>query len=376
MNQMMGRTVKTLVILTFITLGVASTTLPSHKAEPAAETKQKSAGLAAGLQKINDGLYAGKAADKFYLAMERITPENIQDWIDYAQLQVTAGSRMGLKYLQNTDGSGHFAKVLTAYKSGIINNKNDLWVAYTSDVPVTKNADLKTYIGAENPRLEMFVTVISSPDALITSHMGISRTWEAALDLQQTPPTRAKHADQSVHLHSFAAKVMKARDPKKVYMLTAPAIAMRDILIKKMPANSVFVGDSLYQNKLEAGEKNPQSLIDEYALRERKNETAQEREARLKKAADLMYRFYNIKEKLPLLKTNPPRIIKTKESSRKLTLQKPDGSPLATFDQSTPVYQWLFTDAYEDGGLKLPYTLIDLEKLAAVTQLLDGAETH
>ncbi len=319
-----------------------------------------------GLKKINDDLYVGKVADKFYLAMERVTPETVGDWLRYAKRQVVAGERVNFKSLPSLDGSQHFQLVLEEYKSNVIHQKaNELWIAYASDIPVTKRAELNTDEGDENPHIEMFVTAITSPDALITSHMGISRTWEGALGLDRTPPTRKKHPDQSLHLHSFAAKVMKLKDPRKVYMLTAPATAMRDIIIKKMPAGSVFVGDSLYQNRLEAAEKDRSILLSPYDLKERKNESADKRQERLKKEAQSKYDYYKIPERISLLKSNPPRIIRTRDGMQQtFTLQNPDASPLVTFDQSSPIYQWMFTRAYQDMVLHLPYILVDLDTLA------------
>jgi len=330
------------------------------------EAERKQAAWLSNVNKISEGLYTGKVADTFYLAMERVDSKNINQWLKYAHEQVEFEAN--LIYLPNKDGSAHFELVLKEYQSDEINQKdNELWIAYASTIPVTK----KTQLSDGGAHIDMFVTVVTSSEALITSHMGISRTWQAASDLQKKPPRRIKHPDQSVHLHSFAAKVTKMRDPEKVYMLTAPAIAMRDILIKKMPPYSVFVGDSIYQQELEAAEKDPKSLLTKFDLKDQKGETAQEREERLNKKARYLYDYYKIGEKMRLLKTNPPRIVRVKDGRKQtFTIQKPDGVLLVTFDQSTTDYQWMFAGAYISEGLKLPYILVDLDKLAAVSALV------
>ncbi len=326
-----------------------------------------------GIKKISDDLYVGKAADQFYLAMERVNHSSVYNWKEYAYLQKSSLSNE-LQYLPNTDGSSHFASVLAAYISGEIPSSNEVWVAYASRIPVIAKAKLDTSGALRNPDVEMFVTVVSSPEALITSHMGISRTVEAAEDLQRKLSTRKKHPDQSVYLHSFAAKVMKLRDPKKFYMLTAPAQVMRDILFKKMPNNTVFVGDSLYQEGIEAAQKDPGTLLLKESFEKDEDETQQEFEQRLAKEKEVMYRLDKIQDKILLLQTNPPRIVRVidPQNRRKqtFTIQKPDKSNLVTFDQNSSIYQWMFSEPFANRGLRLPYVLVDLDALANAVKLV------
>jgi hypothetical protein len=302
-----------------------------------------------GVTKINDGLYVGKVEDEFYMAMERIYDDNIDGWLEYANAQIE--KRMcakDLKYLPTVDGSSHFRMTLDFYKRGIITRENELWVAYASRDPVRSKANLKDlkYISS----IEMFVTVVTSQDALITSHMGISRTFEAALDLQQAPPKHRKHPNQSIHLHSFAAKVITIRDPRKVYMLTSPVPIMLEILLKNMPPDSVFVGDNIYQKKLEDKEKE----TDEPPFKKRK----------ISKNLLEAYRKQTL-----LLRTNPPRIIINDDE---LTILNPDRTFLTTFNISTSqIYQWLNTEPYSVSKffVEFPYVLVDLDKLAHVYTL-------
>jgi len=184
----------------------------------------------------------------------------------------------------------------------------------------------------------MYVTVATSPEALLTSHMGISRTWESAFLQAQQPPQLQKLPYVSLALHSFAAKVMKMRNPKKAYMLNAPAPEMREILIKKMPPHSIFVGD---------------------------NETL----GQLKKAdqSDV-----GVQKLASQIQTNPPRII---INGHKLTIQSPSGKKLFTFDRRTsPIYQWLSLASYTGGGIGYPYVLTDLDKLAEASALISKSD--
>jgi hypothetical protein len=315
------------------------------------------------VKKINCGLYVGKVADGFYLAMKRIDQNNIDDWLQYALFQGSAYSHIPLKkYLPDSSGIGHFRQVLSSYEQSEIIHNNELWVAYASNKPITKGDKPR------NSFIEMFLTVVTSPKALITSHMGISRTWEAAYDLQQNPPKRKKHPYQSVHLHSFAAKVMKLIDPKKVYMLTAPTPLMSKILLMKMPTGSVFIGDNFYQKKLNEIKKDPKKLLTEWDLKVIEKETVQDRDERLKEAVDFLYKDYKCKEKFSLLKTNPPRIIRT--NNQGFIIQNSNGKTLVTFDRDVSTYQWMFTAAYKDSGLTLPYVLVDLDELSKIFTLI------
>lgn len=163
---------------------------------------------------------------------------------------------------------------------------------------------------------------------------------------------------------------MLNRNSQKKYMLTAPDTAMRVILLKKMPPESIFIGDNLYQASLQAAEKNPDSLLEEFELELGEDETEELRKERLQKRSNELYKYYEIKEKIALLKSNSPRIQRNEDKQNKTyTIFNADKTPLVTFDQTNIVYQWIFTPAYRVVNLKLPYTLIDLKKLADATSL-------
>ena len=337
------------------------------------EFKEEAPDWMSKVTKINLDLYTAKVNDKFYLAMERINDKNIDMWCRYATLQDVAVAHIAPigKFLPGGEGSSHFKLVLNNYKNETINPYwNALWVAYVSSVPVTSRAYLDIYSDKEikNPNIEMYITVITSRDALLTSHMGISRSYENALDLDARPPRKIKQKDQALQLHSFAAKVMKLIDPKKIYMLTTPTGAMRSILMTKLPSNSIFIGDSEYKMEVENAVLNPRTLLHEWDLKEKPNESKEKREERLMEKINYSYYKYdNVDEKKEWLATNPPRIIKEK---KKYTIQSIDGTKdLVTFDENTNIYQWLYTDAYRDAGIRIPYVLIDLDQLAGAAPI-------
>lgn len=316
-------------------IGALLLTISLKSAEIKKEAELKTTAQFPGLrEEIVDELYTGKVNDTFYLAMEKITEKNIDGWLLFANLenlQIKTKPDKGL----NTEGSEFFETALEDYKKGKINQSNEMWVAYASDEPVKGKANLKE----NNRHIEMYVTVTSSPEALLTSHIGISRTFHANRAINTGK--KLKQPDQSIHLHSFGAKVMLLRNPKRVYMITFPAPVMRDILLKKLPPHSIFVGDNLYKKELML-------------------ENEQEWESQLK-----------------LLKTNPPRIKLTQDCENdkcqnlSFSIKMPTGQQL-DFKRDTKIYQWMFSPIFEEeADLSSPYVLIDLQVLAKATKLAD-----
>jgi hypothetical protein len=325
-----------------------------------------------GIKEIEkDHLYVGAVADDFHVAMERITDENAKMWKEYAASQYyKIRCSKPLKYLPIVGGCGHFERVLDS--ADILMKNNELWVAYASNKEITQKAKLSIPSGqfVSDPHIEMYVSVLIPSRAPVTAHMGISRTWEAAIDFQKKSTKRKKHPDQSVHLHSFAAQVSKLRDPKKVFMLTAPVEAMRTILIKKMPSGSVFIGDSDYQKEVEGYAQNPMSCLGEYDLQSEENETEAEKKTRLEKIAVRRNKTFKIADKMSLLKTHPPRVkqIDDKDTT-KLTIFNADGLPLVTLDKSNLEDYWAFMSIYQPGSLLSPYALVDLGVLGKAKPL-------
>jgi len=313
------------------------------------------------VKKINENFYVSKVANTFYLTMERVNDSNILDWLKYSARECCAIAHYALKRL-NSDGAGHFRNVLKYYNEKNFNKDADLWVVYASYIPKinkTLTADLKA--------IDMYMSVITAKDALITSHMGISRSWQSAYDLEAydfvakqgdtklnefehlSECSRKKIPYQSMYLHAFAAKIMKNIDQKKVFMLTAPTNIMRSIILKKMPQESVFVGDNIYKEELEdktIPDINKSIILGKWHWnKERSNSVKLERIGDLRSG----------------LVTNPPRIIIKADH---FSIQNQNGENLITIESFNQTYQWLFTDPYVSHGLNCPYTLVLLDKLA------------
>ena len=112
---------------------------------------------AGSVEQVDEGLYHGylKSRPSLEFRMERLSGANHSKWVAFIQEQLTGRTEI------LGEGALHFRKVLSevSYKD------NEIWVASLYD---TKNSNIV-----------MYVTVTSSPDALITSHMGIAKTKEA-----------------------------------------------------------------------------------------------------------------------------------------------------------------------------------------------------
>jgi hypothetical protein len=97
-------------------------------------------------------------------------------------------------------------------------------------------------------------------------------------------------------------------------------------------------------------------------------ETEEEREERIKEAKEEA-ELIGIKEKIRLLETHPPRIVKPlHEKGIRLTIQDAHEKPLAEFDKSTQIYQWVFLWVFNP-SIGDPYVLTDLDALAKITKL-------
>ncbi len=217
------------------------------------------------IKKVNDNFYVGKMKGRdLWMVMERVHEWNVLDWQNYAKVQsnghVVNYSANFMKNF-NSDGVAHFAKVLNTVSFDTSSPwevhklwiDNEVWVAYvTGDahpMPIekskmfnytTENVLDQKIAFAKN--LYMYVTITTSPKALITSHMGVSASAEGL----------AKGVRGiSMDLHSFAGKVMLMRNTDRKYMINAPASAMEKIIIQGLPANSVFAGTKEMAVKVE-----------------------------------------------------------------------------------------------------------------------------
>ena len=181
----------------------------------------------------NENLYVVQIDQQLYLGMERVYPNTrrLLEWSDYANRQLAMGKDLKI----NTDGFDHFVQAVNGYISQSIFPSNELWILFASNQPIVGMIDLPQIYQS----IEMFCSVITSPNARLTSHLGISRSCES---LQKAPIRRP--FPMSIYLHALGAKIMRMRDPKKVALITVPVKLMLGILGKFVPQEGIFVAEN------------------------------------------------------------------------------------------------------------------------------------
>lgn len=262
---------KRLFIFTFFSL-VLST--PSQLFAPPPEAAEDALHFSFGVKKKTDHLYVGKRADGLYFVMERIDESSgsqhtlfwhlyVRDEYDYHdkykgkwradEIPIQEGfPRFKARDHNLTDGLQSFKASLERYRS-----RNELWIAYATSKEIERN----TQIGWDD--IEIAMTVLTDQDVPMVTHIGIGRSFQYLLNAIKADGQRKMreedrqkwgvrlpdkddfkiHTGLSMGLHSFAAKVMRFRDPRKMYMMSAPNTAMRDIMVKTLK-DKVFVGDT------------------------------------------------------------------------------------------------------------------------------------
>ncbi len=193
------------------------------------------------IQKVSNTFYTSKIPHKnLTLVMERIDGRTLPLWLNYISVQsnerVTMLASSDIKGTTG-DGSLHFKKVLEE----ALFEANEVWVAYVSrsdnPQPIPDSMEKYSVKTIDNlvpfaKDIEMFLTVTSSPQALITSHVGIASTYEGFL--------QGRTKGTSLDLHSFAAKVMLMRNPKRRCMVNAPGFAMGKMMLDTLPHATFF----------------------------------------------------------------------------------------------------------------------------------------
>lgn len=146
-----------------------------------------------------------------------------------------------------TASSFHTRETLAITKE---HNTTELWVAYayaSTTAPTTLMTEENLHL------VELVFNVYTDMKSPFTSHMGISRSLDYILRakniLGDQPPTPI-HPNISVPLHTFAMAVMLKKDESKSYMITTPVRTMRSILIEKLPADALWIGDTTWQEQV------------------------------------------------------------------------------------------------------------------------------
>ncbi len=221
-----------------------------------------------GTEKMSESFYVGTLKSrKLSVVMERITAQDqLVDWRRYAKIQASPPAMAAVcgasgSFWQNP-GSTFFEWVL-AHKG-----YEELWAAYVTadlhpELHVKKFArykmedalSMREVKKQETPasRIKMFMSVVSSPNALLTSHMGISTSVENVL-------APKSENNLSLALHAFAARVMLMRGPKRRFMLTCPMPNMAAIMQKHIKNSFVGMVDG-------AAEQHSMTLLEPHDMR-------------------------------------------------------------------------------------------------------------
>ncbi len=342
------------------------------------------------IRKVDNDLYFGKMKghENLYLAMERVTEKNVQLWKHYASLQ--ADSRV-TSYLQRKlegfgQGSRHFELVLNKIPYEL----SELWVAYVTShkdpqhIPESilsyslQNLQNRDFPFAKD--IKMFVTVTSSSDALLTSHIGINASAEAVFG------ERVKGI--SMPLHSFGAQVMLRRNLHRRFMMNVPTFSMQVILMKALTPypHSIFIGTREMQEKMEQRLKvSFDEFVRQYPDFQKEMPWLRSKESTDEDLKREFEQFQNpymgspladeketkhqkSKEFLKLMETYPPllSVDREKHIEKSFTIydQHHRNQVWLHIEKENPHYQWLFTDPASVGGPDLNYVLVSLKALA------------
>ena len=183
-----------------------------------------------------------------YYVFTKITSNNIDIWLKYAQKQ-SQGKAVSLAFAYNknfnVDGSTHFLKVLQT-------NIYDIYVAYIVEggpKEVTDEDinfyDINEYGTSDSyfSRILMFMTVTCKPNSSVSTHLGISTSIEGVLKNVK---------GLSMNLHKFAVEQTKILYPSLKYMINSPSWIMESILIKS--GINIHIGTYELKKELENSE--------------------------------------------------------------------------------------------------------------------------
>ena len=101
---------------------------------------------------------------------------------------------------------------------------SEVWVAFISTAPVTRATDV------DFGKVEMFTAILTDPDAPMYDLMGISRSFSYLNQVAEEGSKLEVHRHLSMRLHGYAAAVMRARDPNKLYQIISPVPKMEEIM--------------------------------------------------------------------------------------------------------------------------------------------------
>ena len=209
---------------------------------------------AIGVNKKSDYLYTGQRKDGVYFVMERIdaavpnSEKRLNFWDtyisseynkhgDYRCLWANKNGILPKGFLTFSSRDASLTDGIYSLRTSLeeFYKDNELWIGCACIKDIKDPADL------EESDIEMLVSVMTHPDAPIVEHMGISKSFRYLLNAYYAREEYPLHTDLSMSLHSFAAKIMNIRYDNKIYMITAPVPAMRNIMINSLPKDDLFI---------------------------------------------------------------------------------------------------------------------------------------
>lgn len=231
------------------------------------------------IHKVNDGLFYAKKHEVFFV-MERLTQENLETWEYYCANQYDGKDEDGcignklktnidillsvlnlqhnLKFKFVLDGDhGVFFQMMRFYRALKNCPTCEMWIAYVLSSEEAPNGYRTKESLAE---VELCFAVSTEKDAPVTSHMGIQRSrlyihkhleerLQNSISQETTVLKHQWHERISIPLHAFAAKVMLLRGPTKKFMINVPMFEMKNIMIRALPTESVWIGTKSFHAK-------------------------------------------------------------------------------------------------------------------------------
>lgn len=336
------------------------------------------------VQKKNGDFYVAKMemnSQPLYFAAERINESNIKNWKQYI---CTQNTQMNLDEIHEffptakhspQTGAGAALDVLT------VNLPNrEIWIAYvmtkepnpipdmTGYQPIlpgknTEEMSQKTIEFAKN--VVMSVTITSTPGALITTHLGISGSFE-------TLTSRPKGI--SLHLHAFAAQFMLNQNPQRKYMINCPVQSMLQIMLENDRLNgAMFVGNRgsgeqiMWRNYFALIANNESRIAVDESRSIKKNSSYKFLEEQDGNMCVSQAKIDKEVQRISSLVKKHPPLLKISEDGS-MTIydgQNPENAWLK-IEKSDEAYGWLFNDPYTQlGGSNTPYVVTDLRALAS-----------
>lgn len=172
--------------------------------------------------------------------VEKVTKDNIKNWRAYCNNQTSIIDNMGSKNIQTPLAEQRSSVCLNSFgalSDGFIPRLNlynqcDLRVAYVFDKKSTAQSGTQEF-----DNIEMAFLIFMARDVPFQIHMGIHRNV-GHLSTHET-----LHPNISCLAHAYGALIGQTLYPENICMVTTPVEAMRNILVKNLPADAWWEGN-------------------------------------------------------------------------------------------------------------------------------------